>query len=258
MIDRRSLKLPFRKSVSPQWICPTCYKGVLKIQTDSFKFEETRASKRAHHDEDWTPDWIRYVFSCMLVCSNGNCKEVVSCSGKGFVGVDFNYYDEHGEVQLDWEDCFQPKYFFPHLKIFQYPANTPKDVAVELEASFALFFCNPSSAANHVRIVLEHLLTSLKVKRFKTASGQRLFMNLHQRIELLPKKHEHLKDLLFAVKWLGNAGSHSTQSISMDDVMDAYEIMEEVLRDLYTSKKAGVRKIAKEIIKKKGPRKRKS
>ena len=257
MIDRRSLKLPFQKSGSPQWICPTCYKGVLRIQTESFKVEETRDSKRARQDPNWDPDWIRYVFSCVLVCSNVNCREVVSSSGEGFLDVDFDY-DEHGQPYQNWEEFFQPKYFFPPLKLFQYPADTAENVAEELEASFALFFCSPSSAANHVRIALEHLLTALKVKRFKTALGRRLYLSLHQRIELLPKKHENLKDLLFAVKWLGNAGSHSTQSITMDDVMDAYEIMDEVLHELYPNKRRNARKIAKEIIKKKGPRKRKS
>lgn len=257
MIDRRSFKLPFRESGKPPWTCPTCYKGILRIQTDSFKHEETRDSKRTRNNPDWYPDSLEYVFSCVLVCSNVNCNEVVSSSGEGFVDYDYDY-DEHGELQQKWETLFRPKYFFPHLKMFQYPTAIAEDVAKELKASFALFFCSPASAANHVRIALEHLLTALKVKRFRTSAGRRSYLSLHQRIELLPNKHENLKDLLFAIKWLGNAGSHSTQSITMDDVMDAYEIMDEVLHEIYPNKERSARKIAKEIIKKKGPRKRKS
>lgn len=256
MIDRRKFKVPFLQTGNPQWECPKCTKGVLKIDVDSFKFKETRDSKRVRLHEDWDPDWLSYIYSCLLVCSNKSCKEVVSSSGEGFVDMDY-YYDEHGEQQVGWETYFRPKYFLPHLKPFQYPRNTPAEVAREIDASFELFFCNPPSAANRVRISLEHLLTELKVKKFNTKDGRRSYLNLHQRIELLPKRKEGLKDLLIAIKWLGNAGSHSTKSITMDDVMDAYEIMDEVLAELYPKQKRSVRTIAQEINKKKGPRKRK-
>ncbi len=256
VIDRKAFKLPFRKSANPQWVCPTCSKGVLKIEADSFRFEETRDSKRAHSHEAWDPEWIDYVYSCSLICSNDNCKEMVSSSGEGFVVMDY-YYDEQGIPEQEWETYFRPKYFFPHLKLFQYPPDITEQVAKELDASFELFFCSPSSAANHVRISLENLLTALKIKRFNTKAKRRLYLNLHQRIELLPKKHENLQELLLAIKWLGNAGSHSTQSITKDDVMDAYEIMDEVLGVVFPQQKRSARSIAKEINKKKGPRKRK-
>ena len=105
-------------------------------------------------------------------------------------------------------------------------------------------------------VSLELAITGDKA-RFLFPFDERLYLSLHQRIERLPKKHANLKDLLFAIKWLGNAGSHSTRSITMDDVMDAYEIMDEVLGEVYPSKKRSARKIAKEINIKRGPRKRK-
>ena len=48
-----------------------------------------------------------------------------------------------------------------------------------------------------------------------------------------------------AVKWLGNAGSHSHKTISADDVLDAYEIMEEILKKIYITKSEEVKKLAK-------------
>ena len=134
-------------------------------------------------------------------------------------------------VPGNWDTFFRPKYFFPHLRIISLPRDTPDDVAGELEESFKLLFCSPSSASNHLRIAVENLLTALKVKRHKKGSKQgqrRIRLGLHARIEILPKKHEHLQDLLLAIKWLGDVGSHRTGSITMDDVLDAYEIMEEV------------------------------
>ena len=54
-------------------------------------------------------------------------------------------------------------------------------------------------------------------------------------------------------QWLGNAGSHSNHEVTLDDVMDAYEMMEAVLTQLYEPKGDSVKKLVKEINKKKGP-----
>jgi hypothetical protein len=80
-------------------------------------------------------------------------------------------------------------------------------------------------------------------------------LTLHRRIELIPKKHQHLQDLFFAVKWLGNAGSHSDKAVTKDDVLDAYEIMAEILQDLFVKKTSRVKHLAKLINKTKGPAK---
>tara|TARA_B100000315_G_C14298370_1_gene460672 strand:- start:209 stop:610 length:402 start_codon:yes stop_codon:yes gene_type:complete len=128
-------------------------------------------------------------------------------------------------------------------------------VSEEIEKSFSLFFSDAPSAANHIRIALEDLLTHLKIKRYKSKENKRTFLALHSRIELLPAKYKHLQDLFFAVKWLGNAGSHSDRVVTMDDVLDAYEIMEEILQDLFVKKTKRVKNLAKKINKTKGPKK---
>lgn len=96
------------------------------------------------------------------------------------------------------------------------------------------------------------------MKRFNVSKGKRLFINLHSRIELLTKPYSKLKELFFAIKWLGNAGSHSTNEITIDDCLDAYEIMEEVLRELYDSKEKNIKQLARKINKKKGSKNYKS
>ena len=61
-----------------------------------------------------------------------------------------------------------------------------------------------------------------------------------------------LEDILYAIKWLGNAGSHSSSEITLDDVFDAYELMHHVLIELYQPKNR-LNKLAKAIRKRKGP-----
>ncbi len=61
--------------------------------------------------------------------------------------------------------------------------------------------------------------------------------------------------MLFAIKWLGNAGSHSLDEVSFDDVMDAYELISHVLDELYLSRKKKLSALAKKVNKRKGPKK---
>lgn len=149
---------------------------------------------------------------------------------------------------------FRPKYFEPPLQLIDIPEECPETVSVPLRDSFRQFFSNPTSASNNVRISVEALLTSLGVKRFNTTNSKRIFLSLHSRIDLLPSKHSELKEPLLAIKWLGNAGSHADSPISMDDVMDGYQLMDHVLQELYTQKSKKAKALAKLINKKKGPK----
>lgn len=235
-------------------MCPTCNKGVLRLKKDTFHAEETKDSEKAHSHEAWDPGWTVYVYSCLLKCTNPACKDTVANSGTGSVDFDIEY-DEKGSAYQAWKDYFNPKHFSPHLKIFICPKGTPDNVSEEIDKSFSLFFNDASSAANHIRIAIEDLLTHLKIKRYGLKRNKRTFLTLHSRIVLLPAKYKHLQDLFFAVKWLGNAGSHSDRVVTMDDVLDAYEIMEEILQDLFVKKTKRVKSLAKKINKTKGPKK---
>lgn len=253
-MDRKLYKLPIGKSGITHFPCPTCGKGSLKIRHDTFHFEETNESKKAHGHDAWDPDWVELVFSCFLECSNEGCKDVVASTGVGSVSEHY-IYDEYGNPEdMDYREDFTPTYFVPHLKIFAIPNGAPADVKEEIEKSFALLFCDPQSAANHVRTALEHLLTQLKVKRYSTSNGKRRFLSLHNRIQLLPSTLQHVQDLFFAVKWLGNAGSHSNSAVTIDDVFDAYELMEELLNEMYANKRKQAKSLAKKINKRKGPK----
>lgn len=253
-MDRRTLKFPFTLDSAPDWICPSCGIAPLRIKKETFVKEERRDS-RDHSHEAWEPEWIEYVYSCLLICSNDQCKEVVASSGTG--AVDWSVYeDEHGFPDQVYEDHFRPKFFQPHLKLFQFPKDCPESVTKPLEDSFSLFFAAPHAASNNVRIAIESLLTELKIRRFNLIGGKRRFISLHQRIGLLPAKYAHLKELILAIKWLGNAGSHDGGAeVTLDDVMDSYELTEHILQEVYAPKLAKLHKLAKKVNKKKGPAK---
>ncbi len=251
-MDRKSYKLPFRKTGITKFQCPSCGKGLLKIKKDTFHYSETKGSSSCHSHEAWEPEWIEYVYSCLLECSNTNCKDTVASSGTGSV-TQYMYHDHEGVPDVGYDDYFQPEFFSPHLKIFHSPKGIPEEVENEINKSFSLLFSDPSSAANHIRVALEHLLTHLKIKRYFNNNGRRSFLSLHKRIALLPNKYDHIKDLFFAVKWLGNAGSHSNHKVTLDDVLDSYELMDEMLVEIFYNRRAKAKALAKKINKKKGP-----
>lgn len=252
-MDRKLYKVPFAREKSPDWICPHCGKGVLRFVDGSFHYEERRQSREAHAHEAWDPDWTEYTYSGLLRCANDQCKESVSTAGIGGVDIDV-IFGPDGEPEQTWTAFFRPRYFEPPLAIINLPEECPGSISEPLEESFRLFFCSPSSASNSVRRSLEELLTELGIKRFNITANKRHILNLHTRIGLLPAKYAELQDLLFAIKWLGNAGSHANSEISIDDVMDAYELVDHVLQELYAKRSKKAKELAKAINKKKGPK----
>lgn len=252
-MDRKTFKLPFTKTGVSRYQCPSCRNGMLQVQDGTFHQSETKESKQAHDHPAWEPEWIEFIYCCLFKCTNSACEDVVSSSGKGRVEEEYSY-DENGQTQRDYEEYFTPHYFTPHLKVFSCPEGTPEEVEKEIDKSFSLLFSDPSSSANHIRIALEHLLTHLKIRRFTRSNGRLHFVSLHKRIDLLPAKYDHIKDIFLAVKWLGNAGSHSAHEVTMDDVFDSYELLEELLGEILSAKRKKAKILAKKINTKKGPK----
>jgi len=251
-VDRKIYKVPFFKGEQPEWICPVCGKGILGGIKGSFNINQDKKSGRYEVEGE-----IYYVYSCLFICSNSNCRATVSNTGVGGQDMFLDYANlgEDGEPGVDFKDIFTPKYFHPHLKIFDVHKDVPGDVVKELNKSFEVFFCDPSAASGHIRVALENLLDSLKVKRFRINNKKRRKLSLHERIENVPEIYKNLKSDLLAIKWLGNAGSHPGE-VTKDDVMDAYDILEVVFSELFDKKE--YRKAVKQINKKKGPRKSKA
>jgi hypothetical protein len=91
-MDRKAYKLPFKKDRILRWMCPSCHKGILKIKKDTFYAEETNNSKKYRGHDAWEPEWIDYVYSCLLECTNPACKETVANSGTGEENRDSDHY----------------------------------------------------------------------------------------------------------------------------------------------------------------------
>ena len=105
-----------------------------------------------------------------------------------------------------------------------------------------------------MRSVIELILTHLKVPKttLDKKRKKRVRLNLHNRIEKLDSKHDEIKELLLAIKWVGNDGSHTGKDITKNDVLEIYEILELALSELFENKSKEIRQRAKQINKDKG------
>lgn len=237
----------------PNWNCPCCANGTLHEVLAKRLIEEPAYSKNQHPEDWWEPEHTISRFSALMRCTTSTCGEFVFVTGRA--GIAYYGSDEEGE---HWADEFEPAFGFPAITVFRLKQDWPEPVLTELRRSFAHVWRDPGAAANRLRTAVECLLDHLKVKKVslvtKAGVTKKNKLKLHDRIVAFRTKNAAAADLLLAVKWLGNAGSHADlQEISREAVLDGMQIMEHVLHLLFDNTGAAVVKLAASINKKKGP-----
>jgi hypothetical protein len=256
-VDRTLWQRRFDASDPPLWPCPTCSSGSLVIVEGSLHSAETRASLDSRAHEAWDPDWITERFVCLLQCSRKQCADVVAVAGtteveEFHVPNPTNPYDyiEHG-----WTVRYRPRYVEPAPALFRVPVGCPDLARDAIISAFRLYWTDPGACANKLRSSLEHLMDHFRIKKWTSdaKTGRRRRLDLHPRIEMLGKRFPEVADHLLAAKWIGNAGVHA-EDLTENDVFDAMDQIEYALDELIARRTAGLKRIAKEIKQRKGPR----
>jgi len=249
----------FTKDNFPQFGCPACCSGFLKMDEKLYISCITEASRVFNELSGEVNGGIEH-FSFIAKCENSRCNEIVTMSGEieieekykmedpidiaaGLVDdVPISYYINYHDI----------KYTYPTLNIINIDEAIPSQIAETLKESFSLFWNHQSSAGNKIRNVVELLMDDQKIiKTKKNKKGDIVNLFLHDRLLVFEKNKNKLGKSLMSVKWLGNTGSHSS-TLSKDDILDAYEILEYVFGELYISKKKEnkIKKISKKMTKK--------
>ncbi len=248
-VNRTLIRSPITKSSAPAWVCPTCAAGMLRLDTSSLSYAMSSESARASDEEWFGAQHVEYRFIALLKCDNTACREVAPVAGMGEVD---ETPDEQME-QLEYEEQFFPTFFQPSPILISIPARCPAAVREQLHASFSSSWTDANSAANRIRVAVELLLDSLRIARTrKTKTGRRHRQSLHERIDALPPQRADIKDLLLAIKWLGNYGTHET-NLTQDSVYDALDIFEVVLTNLYSEHPRRIKQLVKVVNKRRGP-----
>jgi hypothetical protein len=236
----------------PGWLCPTCQDGHLRVVQKTFAVLETTDSRRLRRHSDSEPDWSSSRFSALLKCDNAACKDVASiCGTTSVVPV---YEEDHEQwVREEFVDGFNVIAIQPAPLPFPLAPEIPAQVAGLIRRAAELYWMDPGAAANKLRQATEALLTEQGVRRSilnRKKKKQRL--PLHARIVEFQKKKPQISDLLFAVKWISNEGSH-TGELKQKDVLDGFEILDQVLEEIYVGTRVRLSSLAKNINRRKGP-----
>ena len=229
----------FSNKNTPNWTCPKCGTGILRpIQNQFIANEDSFTILESAKHPDFPDDYRKFKFTLALRCNNVDCQELVVSCGSGFGVID---YDEELKEQFYYEK-FVPEYFSPALELFTISKKCPEIVASQIRQSFKLFFADQSASATYVRKAVEEILTNKGIPRFAVSrKGYKTKILLHDRIVVFEVKKPDIAKRLFALKWLGNEGSHAN-TITKNDLLDAYEILEWAIDDLYVGYKKLIEK----------------
>jgi hypothetical protein len=182
------------------------------------------------------------------------CKEPVGVSGRYKVTEAIDESVREGEPALYYFKEFRPEFFTESPQIFRLPSVAPAGVLEDLTASFRLFWGDTEACGNRIRSAVENLLNDQGVRRTNQGKGgKRIRLSLHSRIVEFRNRQRELGNALMAVKWIGNAGSH-TQSLTRDDLLDGYNLLDHVLEELYVNRRKQIAKLSREINRRKRPR----
>ena len=238
-INRDKYLKPFNSKNFPNFLCPNCREGYLLLDNGSFKCESTDRSKRLYDLID-DVSAFELKFISFLKCNNKNCKELVSLSGIGNTKESWviDSGDINAEPELEYDDFLEIKYMFPSVDIFEINRNCPKEISYIIKQSFCLFWNDPSSAGNKIRVALELLMDRESITDCDLdKKGNSYKISLDKRIKLFGEKQNYKKisKLLLSLKIVGNAGSHKN-ILNKSDILDAYDVLGYALDEIYLKK----------------------
>lgn len=225
--------------------CPKCHIGTLR---------KTKLLVEDAEDEE-SPYAYQYgtncIFSAIFKCSRNSCGEVVSLVGACTLDYPEKKDYPHGGYEVKPVNIYVPKFFYPNLKLFVIPYNVPKEIKEQINLAFSHYFNDLSSCANRVRVAVELLLNDIKAPKYRMTKKKKRYYfkyNLHDRIKHFgkKKKYKDISNLLLAIKFIGNEGSH-VGKVELIDVLDAFQFLHDVLDRVYLKRREVLLRNASQI-----------
>lgn len=210
----------------PRPLCPYCLAGHVRFEKPVEV--EHGESRLAHDHPAWDPEWIRGVFTASGACENPECGQPAVASGTYEVDYakdrPYNAYEESGPP---YSSYYTVRQVFPPLVLMRLPETTPAPIQEGVERAAAVLFTDAGLAATALRLVVEQFLTSEGIPATRPTGG---FISADERIKTWKKAaagRDRVADLLLAVKWIGNAGTHSLSTLTVSEVLRGVEILDE-------------------------------
>ncbi|MGY0580212.1 MAG: DUF4145 domain-containing protein [Paraglaciecola chathamensis] len=189
-------------------------------------------------EEYWEESFHKEMLRLDLQCSNRSCNEV----GVLVMAGELYPPDEH---RPEAKVLFKPEYINPSPLLFNLEKEYPEEINSLMKEAFSLFWSDPASCGNKVRVGVEALLNDLQIdKERKDKSGIRILSKkgrptpivLHNRLDIYGKKGRTQRacaNVLESIKWLGNESSHAGMDIHQGIVYRAVMVFGDVLACIY-------------------------
>lgn len=243
----------FNKDSFPPLPCPACSRP-MSIKADSISSYETAQSVFLSDKVGAIAPYERIgVFTLFLECRDPECLEHVAVSGEA---------SNECINRPDGMDAYVPVYdiwnCFPAIHLFPLSKAWDEQVKGHMLNSFSHFWNDPSSSGNSLRCAIEALMDYCKIpQKRRTQNGKMHRLTLHERIEAWGSKNKdqhELSQLLLAIKWIGNAGSHKA-ALSKKDLIKGYQLTEHVFSEVFDKRTKSLKNLAKRVNRRRGPTK---
>lgn len=234
---------------------------------DKLLLQEYQSSERKTDVVDLNTWEIKSTCSGILQCNYPYCKESVSFCGEADGGVfEVKNNGIPGGLEHVNMERIKIKYFHPSPRLIEIREQYPGSIKRLLKDSFNLYWSNPSSCANKIRVVVEEVLNNLRIPKKhkktpqkhnpknpkKTKKKKFSFSTTHHRLERLEekKKHKEAAEYLLAIKWLANPASHA-DAFDEESVIDGYKLLDKALDLIYVGSDRRLKKLRDKINKNK-------
>lgn len=214
----------------PRPVCPVCENGYVAFKEP--EIAENSESRKWHHHIEWEPEWIFGTFYSIGHCENSSCQQIVTVTGTYRVGMS-EKFDPKWQPPA-YSPFYRVEHFSPQLTLILLPEDAPEDVREAVNRSAKLLFLDPGLAATALRASVERYLTSAEISA-TAANGN--FIPLDTRVKnwKLQSGQNRVAALFLAVKWIGNEGTHEVSDLTVNDVLEGAEFIDEAFHTLFVA-----------------------
>jgi hypothetical protein len=124
--------------------------------------------------------------------------------------------------------------------------------------AFQSYWSDRRACLAALRSAVEAILTQQGIKRYyiqrkrNSVNGRRVNLPLHRRIEVYRDRNISCADMMMALKWVGNEGSHDDNEPSRELVLESFDILRAMLFSLYDETEMRVARSTKRINARRG------
>jgi hypothetical protein len=173
--------------------------------------------------------WQSGFFHGTLSCPRTPCRNIYVVVGEWSKRADVTAESLDDDPNLAG---LEVRHILPALPMMDLPDNVPANVRNFVDSASAVLLSDPSAAATRIRSAIERLLDEQKVR--KTAPSNRSKrLPLHDRILQFRKVNPAAADLLMAMKWIGNVGTHEPSPLPLSAVLDGMELFARAIELIY-------------------------